>query len=132
MALTPTLTLTLTLTLSLTLAPARTLAGGLSDVALRLSAACGASALVCTCCFNKHRSLCPATHWGAQEEQKDVLCRMADSVDDEVSMEARRVVSCMRLGRLRDESRERRLAAAIRTFPAAFSRQNVVLCARAA
>ena len=29
--------------------------GGLSDVALRLSAACGASALVCTCCFNKHR-----------------------------------------------------------------------------
>ena len=106
--------------------------GGLSDLALELAARCGCAALVCTCCFNKHRSLCPATHWGAQEEQKDVLCRMADSVDDEVSMEARRVVSCMRLGRLRDESRERRLAAAIRTFPAAFSRQNVVLCARAA
>ena len=88
--------------------------GGLSDIALRLSAACGASALVCTCCFNKHRlglgwdpnpnptptpspsrRLSPASAWGLGEAQKDLLCRMADSDQPQVQAEARRTVSCL-------------------------------------
>ena len=107
--------------------------GGLSDVA-GVAAASGASCLVCTCCFGKHRALCSAAAWappGAAlaESEKDVLCRMADSVDPAVSVEARRVISSMRLGRLRDELRAGHalVDARIRTFPTAFSRQTVVL-----
>ena len=84
--------------------------GGLSDVALGVSAACGASALVCTCCFNKHRRLCPAAAWGIREPQKDLLCRMADSDQPLVQAEARRTVSCLRLDALqrRHEQEEAR------------------------
>ena len=107
--------------------------GGLSDVALRLAASWGASCLICTCCFGKHRALSPAAEWDLPngEEAKDVLCRMADCVDPSVSDEARRVVSCLRLQSLRRQMRpsSRVTRASIRTFPSDYSRQNVVLCA---
>lgn len=107
--------------------------GGLSDVALRLAASWGASCLICTCCFGKHRALSPAAEWDLPngEEAKDVLCRMADCVDPSVSDEARRVVSCLRLQSLRRQMRpsSRVARASIRTFPSDYSRQNVVLCA---
>ena len=113
--------------------------GGLSDVALTVAARSGASCLVCTCCFGQHRALSPAASWGCppaatsglDEAGKDVLCRMADSVEPAIANEARRIISSFRLGRLRASVRaDRRLVdATIRTFPAAFSRQNVVLSA---
>ena len=107
--------------------------GGLSDVALRLAASWGASCLICTCCFGKHRALSPAADWAllGGEDAKDVLCRMADCVDPTVSAEARRVVSSLRLESLRRQMRpESRVArSSIRTFPSDYSRQNVVLCA---
>ena len=47
--------------------------GGLSDAALRISAAAAASCLICTCCFNKNRVLLPrATYWGVAEQ--DAAC----------------------------------------------------------
>ena len=105
--------------------------GGLSDVALRLAAGCGASCLLATCCFGKHRELCPADQWHSQlgDGQKDVLCRMADCVDTERATEARTVVSNLRLNMLRREMRSdvRLAGAAIRTFDPSYSRQNVVL-----
>jgi hypothetical protein len=106
--------------------------GGLSDVALELAASSGAAALVCTCCFNKHRGFSGAARWKIDEEEKDVLCRMADCVEPTVSAEARRVISCMRLARAQtvsqscDAAHEMR-AARICTFPRSFSRQNFVL-----
>ena len=107
--------------------------GGLSDVALRLAAACGASCLVCTCCFGKHRALSPASDWSFSggEDEKDVLCRMADCVEPEISAEARRVVSSLRLQALRRQMRPGSAVAcaSMRTFPETYSRQNVVLCA---
>mmetsp|Transcript_11014 Transcript_11014/g.35014 ORF Transcript_11014/g.35014 Transcript_11014/m.35014 type:complete len:267 (+) Transcript_11014:952-1752(+) len=110
--------------------------GGLSDVALGLAARCGASCLVCTCCFGKHRRLCAAREWGlpCEEEEKDVLCRMADCVEDSISDEARRVISSLRLERLRRTLRPSStlVRASIRTFPRTFSRQNVVLGAECA
>ena len=106
--------------------------GGLSDVALALAARCGASCLICTCCFNKHRGLCPSAHaWALPSTaEKDVLCRMADCVEPDISAEARRVVSSLRLDALRRRMRPDRtlVRASIRTFPVAYSRQNVVLC----
>ena len=103
--------------------------GALSDVTLGVAASCGASALVCTCCFNKHRPMAPATLWGIDEPTKDVLCRMADSVEPRVSAEARRVISCMRLARACATTcpGQRVARASIRTFPERFSRQNTVL-----
>ena len=106
--------------------------GGLSDTALAIAAQFGASALVCSCCFNKHRRMSPAADWGLQESEKDVLCRMADCVDPTISAEARRVVSGMRLARASAISKSahgRRMVKQTRiyTFPEAFSRQNFVL-----
>jgi SAM-dependent methyltransferase len=120
--------------------------GGLSDVALSLAARSGSSCLVCTCCFNKHRSLCKASEWGAvgdggggrplllTEGEKDILCRMADCVDPSVSSEARRVISSIRLARLRETMRADRrvVSSGICTFPEAYSRQNFVLRAECA
>ena len=105
--------------------------GGLSDVALSLAAACGASCLIATCCFGKHRELCPASTWRSdlREADKDVLCRMADCVEPTVAAEARTVVSNLRIDRLRAEMRpQARVAdAAVRTFDPSYSRQNFVL-----
>ena len=106
--------------------------GGLSDTALAIAAQFGASALVCSCCFNKHRRMSPAADWGLQESEKDVLCRMADCVDPTISAEARRVVGGMRLARASAISKSahgRRMVKQTRiyTFPEAFSRQNFVL-----
>ena len=108
--------------------------GGLSDVALSLAAACGASCLIATCCFGKHRELCPATMWRSdlREADKDVLCRMADCVEPTLAAEARTVVSNLRIDRLRAELRpQARVAdAAVRTFDPRYSRQNFVLAIR--
>jgi hypothetical protein len=105
--------------------------GGLSDVALRLAAQCGASCLIATCCFGKHRELCPASAWSVElrEEQKDVLCRMADCVEPSVAEEARALVGNMRLEGMRRNLRAgvRVRAAKIRSFDDSYSRQNVVL-----
>ena len=103
--------------------------GGLSDVALSLGAACGASCLVATCCFGKHRSLRPAVAWQVSEAHKDVLCRMADCVEPAIAIEARTVVSNLRLQAMRSEMRSTACvaAAAIRTFDPRYSRQNFVL-----
>ena len=63
--------------------------------------------------------------------EKDVLCRMADCVEPEISAEARRVVSSLRLQALRRQMRPGSAVAcaSMRTFPETYSRQNVVLCA---
>ena len=107
--------------------------GGLSDLALSLAARCGASCLVATCCFNKHRVLSPATGWALSEAQKDTLCRMADCVEPTIACAARRVIGNLRLAGFRASQRADRtlVYAGIRTFPAAFSRQNVVLAGKA-
>ena len=112
--------------------------GGLSDVALHAAAACGASCLVATCCFGKHRALrqrAPVRAWplsGAGDEA--VLCRMADCVEPRHHAEARTVVSNLRLERLRESLRAgvALTHAAIRTFDARYSRQNFVLAAACA
>ena len=106
--------------------------GGLSDTALAIAAQFGASALVCSCCFNKHRRMSPAADWGLQESEKDVLCRMADCMDPTISAEARRVVSGMRLARASAISKSARGGRMVKQtriymFPEAFSRQNFVL-----
>ena len=106
--------------------------GGLSDTALAIAAQFGASALVCSCCFNKHRRMSPAADWGLQESEKDVLCRMADCMDPTISAEARRVISGMRLARASAISKSARGGRMVKQtriymFPEAFSRQNFVL-----
>ncbi len=70
-----------------------------------------------------------AEEWGLQDEEKDVLCRMADCVEPTISDEARRVISSLRLMRACASTRPDRrvVGASIRTFPRAFSRQNFVL-----
>ena len=102
--------------------------GGLSDVALSIAARHGASALVCCCCYNKHRALCTAECWGVEEAEKTVLCRMADSCDRGIAEPARQVVGCLRLAAFRRACKAP-ASLAIRTFPEAYSAQNVVLVA---
>jgi len=103
--------------------------GGLSDTALDIAVRRGASALICTCCFNKHRGMAPAAQLGLSESDKDVICRMADCMQPTLSAEARRLVNSMRLARAHAAVRpDRRVTqTSVRTFPEAFSRQNFVL-----
>ena len=112
--------------------------GGLSDVALELAAVCGASAIVCTCCFNKHRALWPAERWQVSDADKDLVCRVAGSEQLEVASIARETISGLRLAAAtRSLSRrsgsaaaghaQLRLKSTLKTFPAAYSPQNFVL-----
>jgi hypothetical protein len=77
--------------------------GGLTDVALGLAARWRSSAVVCSCCFNKHRRLSPADRWALSEGDKDLLCRMADCDIPALSASARHLASCLRLRRFMHE-----------------------------
>lgn len=110
--------------------------GGLSDIALEFAAVCGASAVVCTCCFNKHRALWPAERWQVSDADKDLICRVAGSEQLEVASIARETISGLRLAAAtRSLSRRSGSTAAghatlrsmLKTFPAAYSPQNFVL-----
>ncbi|KAL1524813.1 hypothetical protein AB1Y20_019693 [Prymnesium parvum] len=103
--------------------------GGLSDVALDLAALHHASALVCSCCYNKHRSFCPAERWGLEEEQKSVVCRMADSCDQRAADPARRLIGSLRLKLFRTQCMVPSYVA-LHTFPEKYSSQNFVVLAR--
>ena len=104
--------------------------GGLSDVALDIAASHGASALVCMCCYNKHRALWPAERWGVSEDDKSVICRMADACDRRVAEPARELVGCLRL-RSFGRSCAAPSTAALHSFDESYSGQNCVLVAKA-
>jgi len=133
--------------------------GGLSDVAMGLAARWRASAVVCSCCFNKHRRLSPASRWGLSEADKDVLCRMADCELPALSAPARHLASSLRLRRFQqdlspgghgraeaghrpeagavadaraqaEDADEMGASLAVRFFDPAYSTQNTVLVAR--
>ena len=105
--------------------------GGLSDVALRFAARCAASALVVSCCWNKHRRLCPPARWGVTPRAKEVLCRLAESSEPRACRPAREAVCSLRLRALeRDVARAGCTARMeIKLFPEEYSKQNWVLCA---
>ena len=105
--------------------------GGLSDVALRFAARCAASALVVSCCWNKHRRLCPPARWGVSPRTKEVLCRLAESSEPRACRPAREAVCSLRLRALeRDVARAGCTARMeIKLFPEQYSKQNWVLCA---
>jgi len=84
--------------------------GGLSDVALHIAAAAGASALVCSCCYRKcckegsrnfglgmGESMDLASRWGVDSDDQELLCRLADCERPEFYRPAKHIIGCMRL-----------------------------------
>lgn len=84
--------------------------GGLADAALSLASKLRASAIVCACCYGKQGGLCPPdAAWGVRDEERRMLCAMADASEEpDTAAASRRAI-----GRLRVDSAGRRRPAAL-------------------